>query len=137
MNLRRSGFAFSFLALAALGACKGDKDAPATDQAGSAGSAGSAGQAGGGGGGQAGGGPAAYTFLSPTEHLVRASMALRGMRPSEAELAQVQADAAAVGAIVDTYLATPEFARHAQRGAAGEGGADCLSVGVSGAGARL
>lgn len=43
-------------------------------------------------------------FLEPTAHLVRASMALRGMRPSVEDLEAVRADASALGAIIDGYL---------------------------------
>ena len=53
--------------------------------------------------------PATTTFLSPTAHLVRAAMALRGVRPSMSELAAVAADPNALPGIVDSYLATPEF----------------------------
>lgn len=48
-------------------------------------------------------------YLSPTEHLVRASMALRGLRPSLDELRAVDADPDALPAIVDRYLETPEL----------------------------
>lgn len=54
------------------------------------------------------GGPG-FELLTPPEHLLRVSMALRGMRPSESELAAVEADPAALPGIVDAYLATPEF----------------------------
>jgi hypothetical protein len=53
--------------------------------------------------------PATTTFLSPTDHLVRTSMALRGVRPSLAELTAVAANANALPGIVDSYLASPEF----------------------------
>lgn len=49
------------------------------------------------------------TLLTPTEHLTRASLALRGVRPSLAELREVTADPTVLGAIVDRYLETPEF----------------------------
>jgi hypothetical protein len=48
-------------------------------------------------------------FLSPTQHLTRASLALRGVRPSVEDLQAVAADRDALGAIVDRYLDTPEF----------------------------
>src|SRR5688572_7119834 len=48
-------------------------------------------------------------FLSPAQHLTRASMALRGVRPSVTDLRAVAADPAAIEGIVDRYLATPEF----------------------------
>jgi hypothetical protein len=50
-------------------------------------------------------------LLSPTDHLVRASVALRGTRPSIQELQQVAADPSAVETIVDGYLESPEFGR--------------------------
>jgi hypothetical protein len=49
--------------------------------------------------------------LSPEQHLVRASMALRGTRPSRDELEDVADDPDALGAIVDRYLATEAFGR--------------------------
>ena len=48
-------------------------------------------------------------YLTPTQHLSRASLALRGVRPSPEDLQAVAADPSALGAIVDRYLATPEF----------------------------
>jgi hypothetical protein len=48
-------------------------------------------------------------YLSPADQLVRTSMALRGLRPSLADLATVRADAGALPGLVDTYLASPEF----------------------------
>ncbi|HWB78927.1 MAG TPA: hypothetical protein VG755_28390 [Nannocystaceae bacterium] len=47
--------------------------------------------------------------LSPTEQLVRVSMALRGTRPSPDELTAVAADPDALASYVDTYLASPDF----------------------------
>lgn len=47
--------------------------------------------------------------LSPRAHLLRIAMALRGVRPGEAELAAVDDDPAALAGIVDAYLDTPEF----------------------------
>ncbi|HEY6559325.1 MAG TPA: DUF1588 domain-containing protein [Polyangiaceae bacterium] len=49
------------------------------------------------------------TFLSPTEHLVRVSTALRGKRPSVGELRRVREQTSALPAIVDEYLQSPEF----------------------------
>jgi hypothetical protein len=49
------------------------------------------------------------TYLTPTEHLARASMALRGLRPSLAELRAVAADPGRLPGLVDRYLASPEF----------------------------
>ncbi len=48
-------------------------------------------------------------YLSAAGHLVRAAMALRGVRPSVAELRQVADDPTSLPTIVDRYLATPEF----------------------------
>jgi hypothetical protein len=48
-------------------------------------------------------------FLEPTAHLVRASMALRGIRPTMDELLAVEADPEALPGLVDAYLASPEF----------------------------
>jgi hypothetical protein len=48
-------------------------------------------------------------YLSPTEHLVRASMALRGIRPALDELAAVREDPSVLPAIVDYYLDGAEF----------------------------
>lgn len=48
-------------------------------------------------------------FLTPTEHLTRISMALRGTRPSPQDLAAVQADPDALPGIVDGYLDDPRF----------------------------
>lgn len=47
--------------------------------------------------------------LSPTEHLTRASMALRGVRPGAAELEAVRDDPERLLAIVDYYLTTDAF----------------------------
>jgi hypothetical protein len=47
--------------------------------------------------------------LSPSDRLVRISMALRGRRPALDELDAVEADPAALDAIVDTYLDDPRF----------------------------
>ena len=48
-------------------------------------------------------------FLSPTQHLTRASLALRGVRPSIEDLRAVDADPSVLPSIVDRYLASPEF----------------------------
>ncbi len=53
----------------------------------------------------------ATVYLSPAEHLVRASMALRGIRPSIADLNIVRNDPSQLEALVDGYLDTPEFGR--------------------------
>lgn len=47
--------------------------------------------------------------LSATDHLVRASMALRGIRPSVEELDRVAADPEALPTLVDEYLQSPLF----------------------------
>jgi hypothetical protein len=49
------------------------------------------------------------TYLTPTEHLARASLALRGIRPSLAELQAVAAEPDRVAALVDRYLESAEF----------------------------
>jgi hypothetical protein len=48
-------------------------------------------------------------MLPPRARLLRISMALRGLRPTEDELAAVEADPDALPGIVDAYLASPEF----------------------------
>jgi len=48
-------------------------------------------------------------YLTPTEHLIRASMALRGIRPGLDELEAVKADPAILPSIVDYYLTTEQF----------------------------
>ena len=47
--------------------------------------------------------------IAPAELLVRASMDLRGLRPTLAELDAVETDPNAYAALVDQYLHTPEF----------------------------
>jgi hypothetical protein len=54
-------------------------------------------------------GDGTLVHLTPTQHLTRASLALRGMRPSIEDLRAVDADPAALPGIVDRYLASPEF----------------------------
>ena len=55
-------------------------------------------------------GPVSTTqALTPVEHLVRASMALRGMRPSLDDLNAVQADATKLPGIIDGYLNSDAF----------------------------
>jgi uncharacterized protein DUF1501 len=95
MNVKRSTLAFPFVALTMLAGCKGDEGD--SDPA--------PGAAGGGGPGPT----SAYVMLSPIEHLVRVSTALRGVRPSEEEIERVKNDPAAIEGVVDAYLATPEF----------------------------
>ncbi len=47
--------------------------------------------------------------LTPEEHLVRASMAVRGTRPDLGELELVRADPAALPGLVEGWLDSPEF----------------------------
>jgi hypothetical protein len=47
--------------------------------------------------------------LTPMEHLIRASMAIRGTRPSLSDLAQVEADPDALEEKVDLYLESAQF----------------------------
>jgi hypothetical protein len=54
-------------------------------------------------------GPTTTTYLTPTEHLARASLALRGVRPSLAELRAVAAEPDRVAALVDRYLESAGF----------------------------
>jgi hypothetical protein len=49
-------------------------------------------------------------YLTPAQHLTRISLALRGMRPSVADLEAVDANPDAIAGIVDRYLETPAFA---------------------------
>jgi hypothetical protein len=48
-------------------------------------------------------------LLTPTQHLTRASIALRGMRPSVEQLEAVANDPDKLPSIVDEYLSSPEF----------------------------
>ncbi len=48
-------------------------------------------------------------YLTPALHLVRISMALRGTRPSLADIEAVEADPDALEGIVDGYLDSPDF----------------------------
>jgi hypothetical protein len=52
---------------------------------------------------------AIVTKLSDTDRLVRASMALRGIRPSVADIQQIQADPTQFEALIDGYVQSPEF----------------------------
>lgn len=56
-----------------------------------------------------GGGDVPMAPLEPAELLVRASMDLRGMRPSLAELDAVEANPSQYGLFVDQYLHSPQF----------------------------
>src|SRR5262245_29940063 len=53
--------------------------------------------------------PPTVTYLTPAEQLARASMALRGIRPSVADLVAVTDDPDRLPRLVDGYLASPEF----------------------------
>ncbi|MGH1340637.1 MAG: hypothetical protein ACRBN8_03725 [Nannocystales bacterium] len=55
--------------------------------------------------------PVEVDFLTPTEHLVRVSMALRGVRPTADDVAAVQANADAIDGLVEGYLDSPAFGR--------------------------
>ncbi len=48
-------------------------------------------------------------YLTPTQHLTRASMALRGVRPSLDDLRAVDADPTVLPSIIDRYIDSPEF----------------------------
>lgn len=47
--------------------------------------------------------------LTPVEHLIRVSMALRGTRPSIEEIAMVEEDPDAIAMLVDEYMEAPQF----------------------------
>ena len=55
--------------------------------------------------------PPEVSYLSPVEHLARASMVLRGQRPSFEDMAAVAADPAALEPIIDGYLQSPAFGK--------------------------
>ncbi|HHO53280.1 MAG TPA: DUF1585 domain-containing protein [Deltaproteobacteria bacterium] len=48
-------------------------------------------------------------WLTPVEHAVRASLTVRGLRPSAAELTTVQQDPAALDGLISTWLTEPAF----------------------------
>lgn len=48
-------------------------------------------------------------YLSPAQHLTRASMALRGVRPAVEDLERVEADPSLIPVLVDSYLESREF----------------------------
>jgi hypothetical protein len=56
------------------------------------------------------GGEPEPVFLTPTDHLTRASLALKGTRPSAEELERVREDESSLDEIVDGYLQSDEFA---------------------------
>ncbi|MEQ1505249.1 MAG: hypothetical protein ABMB14_23665 [Myxococcota bacterium] len=63
-------------------------------------------------GGEGGAGPVAEASivpLTPVEHLLRASMAVRGIRPSVAELDAIEADPDALPGLVEGWLDSDEF----------------------------
>ena len=51
--------------------------------------------------------PEMYTFLSPGDHLLRASMAIRGVRPTPDQLLAVEDEPELLPEFVDSYLADP------------------------------
>jgi hypothetical protein len=53
--------------------------------------------------------PSSVTYLTPTEHLIRASTALRGSRPSVEDLESVAADPTTLEDIVRGYVETEAF----------------------------
>lgn len=53
--------------------------------------------------------PPGEPLLDPIDRLIRVSMALRGVRPSEADLAAIAADPERLGEAVDAYLADDRF----------------------------
>lgn len=53
--------------------------------------------------------PDALQFLSAEAHLQRASMALRGLRPSREERARVRENPSELESIIDAYLESPAF----------------------------
>jgi Protein of unknown function (DUF1585)/Protein of unknown function (DUF1588) len=104
--MRKAWQALLCVCLVACGGGESADDGKGEPKAGSGGGAAAAGE---GGAGEGGGAAANVQYLSPTQHLVRASMALRGLRPSLQELEAVQKNPKYVEAIVDYYLGTPEF----------------------------
>ena len=48
-------------------------------------------------------------LLTPPQHLLRISMALRGRRPSTADNSAIEGDPKALDGIIDAYLDSPEF----------------------------
>ena len=55
------------------------------------------------------GAPAEYQYASPDEHLLRASMAIRGIRPAPEDLAAVRENPDVLPELVDAYLEDPLF----------------------------
>lgn len=105
---RRLGLAATLLGVTALPACRdagSDADPDGGTAAGSDGGSDDAADTSG-GTGEPG---VEIAPLSPTDRLVRISMALRGRRPALEELDAVEADPAALDAIIDTYLDDPRF----------------------------
>ncbi|MDB4956061.1 MAG: hypothetical protein JWO36_3630 [Myxococcales bacterium] len=56
-----------------------------------------------------GSGDTSVSYLTPTEHLSRASLALRGIRPSIEDLKLVDADPSQLSTVVDRYVQSAEF----------------------------
>ncbi len=76
---------FALPALALGAACNGTNDGPA-------------------------GSPTVIEMLAPVETLTRASMAVRGLRPSLDEIAQIEADPASLGGMLDGWMTGDAFA---------------------------
>jgi hypothetical protein len=55
--------------------------------------------------------PSVPVPLPPVQLLIRASLDLRGVRPSLAELSQVQADPSTLDGLIDSFFADPRFGR--------------------------
>jgi hypothetical protein len=53
--------------------------------------------------------PNAVVELQPNARLLRASMALRGIRPSLLDIEAIEANSAALNGIVEQYIASPDF----------------------------
>ena len=51
--------------------------------------------------------PEVYAFLSPSDHLLRASMAIRGIRPTPEQILAVEENPDLLPDFVDSYLADP------------------------------
>lgn len=58
--------------------------------------------------------PDPYVRLDPVAHAVRASMAIRGVRPTDQDLALVRRDPGALAGLVDAWVESPEFAETVQ-----------------------
>ena len=108
-RVRVVALAFRLVLVLVLAACGGsDDDAASSGPQAGAGANANAGSTPG-AGAEASESPDHVAYLSPTAHLTRASLALRGRRPDLDELEAVEQDARYVEAIVDHYLTTAEF----------------------------